>query len=1336
MFGFNSTTYVVEYKKATPQQWNGTKPRDNRLHRAFGMYAASCEINAIGSAIDLICDTLHNGNSERDYDLMQVKLYDSFGQLEYVYYDFKATPEDLWVEPEQPPMTFSWEPETDNDAPEEEESIEELSKKLVNGIAEVITNAFAEALQNTGFGDFKKATPSEELYPHYKSLSNTPGVSLPGVKVVTNASGTEYEFMPISRLLEGEDINPEYGEVFERIIATDKGKYAMVDKAKDMSRIFHVNKSVFDPKHDRENEINQGLLHRAYMMSALRSFAWTLAEYCEDKKTAPKDVEINTLKNIVRFISYRKWLNYDDNGRCNALCSGSDLHVYFFPDKASQEDKDKFVTTEEEKERDRKIKEKFPNYRVIHSEVRSLEGLRKDLEYIYPAVQKLWDTLLEERNYNEALLGDEADIVYAWCSLAYAAKEPFYCEDGPMRCFFEQMDTNPPKKKGKKAAEKKSEPIAADITPSSFRFYEGTRFLHSSGLFIPVPDGYHYQLNGTGDNQLWSYIVPKDVPLSENHIDAKPYSFGITDVSISTTSTPFEAEYAEPLKGELVSRGYMDGSVLVRHFIVSDHCAFIYQRWSDTCDKYYNKINGILFAKNNSYQFHFYVNHSQPVGHDEETLVAFNEAVETWMRQFILIGDTENVSDKKTPQTPRVAVPEKKPRAKSTKKAMHSYLNGYLFPEYEVKNTRKKFLLKSPGLRLPVQPDGCDVQLVSLYSGDKPAEKIELAKAIEGVYLTEEKRSARQKLIDKALEISQLFATADNESDAGNDKAAMIKGGYLKTIYQLHCLRSFAWTLTKWAKENKKEIKDVTVDDLLALSEYIENSLGANYNASTVSDTAFCATLRPKQEFNKVYAGISGCVLYERSEDAESGPTSIYALRNDLLTLLPAIDTIFDYCSNEYEAGESTDSTLSDILFAWAAFAFASREAFTVAQGPESITLTNNTPYSEETFAEVNPDENGFYIHNGALLAVDKKKCTSDNVTIPDGVKEIVFNNGKLSCLVYEEHPDFYFLQDVTSITIPGTMKISGSFPHQKALKNVTFLEGVQTISRGVFGFNNNVERFSLPEGLKEIGPSAFASSKKIKSVVIPSSVEVISDDAFSSCEQLEQVHIMSSAKIGKAAFRMCRSLKNVYFEGAVTEIGEEAFSFCGNLEKVVFSPTLKKIGAKAFDFSNNIKRMTIPASVTEIGDNAFNAVHGLEGPDSFHFKGNNKFDFVFEVYKDSYAEQYAKSKGWYHTVILTEEQKAEKLRKEAEENARKEALRLAEEKRIAEQKRAEEEARKREEALKLARYQELKGIEAELLKTIEENKGIFGEKAKKRKTAKEKLDEIRAEIEKIDVEG
>ncbi len=77
---------------------------------------------------------------------------------------------------------------------------------------------------------------------------------------------------------------------------------------------------------------------------------------------------------------------------------------------------------------------------VILSSVASLNALRKDLKSIYPAIKKLWEELKKTRNSSDQLEGDEADIVYAWCALTRAAKEPFFSQDGPMNYYYEQIN--------------------------------------------------------------------------------------------------------------------------------------------------------------------------------------------------------------------------------------------------------------------------------------------------------------------------------------------------------------------------------------------------------------------------------------------------------------------------------------------------------------------------------------------------------------------------------------------------------------------------------------------------------------------------------------------------------------------------------------------------------------------------------------------------------------------------------------------------------------------------------------------------------------------------------
>jgi len=173
-------------------------------------------------------------------------------------------------------------------------------------------------------------------------------------------------------------------------------------------------------------------------------------------------------------------------------------------------------------------------------------------------------------------------------------------------------------------------------------FDKREHFALGNGLKIPVPDGYHYDQCGTGFNMGWSYIVPCDVSLGENHIDAQPYSFGITSDPVS--HAPFESKHIEAFKQVFISGGLLDEDVLVDTFTVSDHCAFLYQNWYDSAANLYNKINGFLLAGNDVYQFHIYANHTEPISQDEDTIAAFLEVGRAWMRQVVLNEDQEETT--------------------------------------------------------------------------------------------------------------------------------------------------------------------------------------------------------------------------------------------------------------------------------------------------------------------------------------------------------------------------------------------------------------------------------------------------------------------------------------------------------------------------------------------------------------------------------------------------------------------------------------------------------------------------------------------------------------------
>ena len=336
----------------------------------------------------------------------------------------------------------------------------------------------------------KYAFADEKLYPHYNSMLRTSGLGMLGVNVVVNSTGTEYCFHQINEYV-SDEASDKVKAAVKKLNDTKAGSYKLADKAVEMRGLFHVSESAFDEKHDRECELAEDYMHRAYMMSALRSFAWTLAAYCDDMSIKPADVDLEHIHKIISFVKDNNWLNYDDSNYCKGLCGTQDLHVFYLPDKTPKSVKDVFLPDKKTLDDTKKMQEKFPTYNPILEQVGSLDELRKDLDYIYPAIEKIFDELCESRDPNVPLEGDAADILYAWCAVAYAARGPFFSEDGPMNCWFTQIksDFDLSKHRGKA-------PTAGRSTAKAKTASKSGKAVFSTIPVAEVPDSRKKLING------------------------------------------------------------------------------------------------------------------------------------------------------------------------------------------------------------------------------------------------------------------------------------------------------------------------------------------------------------------------------------------------------------------------------------------------------------------------------------------------------------------------------------------------------------------------------------------------------------------------------------------------------------------------------------------------------------------------------------------------------------------------------------------------------------------------------------------------------------------------
>ena len=114
-----------------------------------------------------------------------------------------------------------------------------------------------------------------------------------------------------------------------------------------------------------------------------------------------------------------------------------------------------------------------------------------------------------------------------------------------------------------------------------------------------------------------------------------------------------------------------------------------------------------------------------------------------------------------------------------------------------------------------------------------------------------------------------------------------------------------------------------------------------------------------------------------------------------------------------------------------------------------------------------------------------------------------------------------------------------------------------------------------IPDTIQRIGFAAFRNCKHLKDAYIGSGVVSIGSDAFDSCYSLAAIDLPDSMEyIGQGAFSGCQALSTISIPEGVTDIEPYVFSGCSNLVSVTFPSTLKRIDENAFNENNKVTEL------------------------------------------------------------------------------------------------------------------------------------------------------------------
>lgn len=326
------------------------------------------------------------------------------------------------------------------------------------------------------------------------------------------------------------------------------------------------------------------------------------------------------------------------------------------------------------------------------------------------------------------------------------------------------------------------------------------------------------------------------------------------------------------------------------------------------------------------------------------------------------------------------------------------------------------------------------------------------------------------------------------------------------------------------------------------------------------------------------------------------GERSFYDISLKSVTIEDGVETVGDYAfwdsDGIYELElPSTLKTIGNYAFTWAyiktlvlpeGLTSIGQSAFTYCNNMQKLVLPSTlTSIGNEAFCYcgVLSDVISHIQTPFSVSGVFNGDYSSTNLFVPTGTKSEyettsgwnVFGGG-----IHEGEPLEYTADDglvyryttdgneakvvagdyseITSVTIPGSVTISGS------------VYAVKSVGSGAFANCQNLKTLVLEEGVETIEKKAFSSCWPLKTIQFPSTLKTISDEAFSNCS----------------------SGPDIVLPEGLESVGSNAFSW-SNSNKVIIPSTLKTLGDYAFTHVNNsgyvVSRIKEPY---EIGKHVF----------------------------------------------------------------------------------------------------------------------------------------------------
>ena len=753
--------------------------------------------------------------------------------------------------------------------------------------------------------------------------------------------------------------------------------------------------------------------------------------------------------------------------------------------------------------------------------------------------------------------------------------------------------------------------------------YKGNNYTTAQGTFrLPVPDGYHYGSDSGSGNENWFYIVPENISLYDNHIDAKPFSFAVTTISLG--QIPFDVQKTDGYKHALGKVGVLSSDSAVDALIISSNCAFFYQTWTGT-DGPYHKMNGVLFAGSDAYKFHIFANYDTPKANEDGALFEFMDMALSWMGKVTYIGD-----------------------ALYRPVDMDSYKNHVI----DFIDKACDLVNKASGVMGITMDFDAELRKHFVTMGGLLYQNHNIALSYDSV-------ARIAKMVGKiggreldAASVREIMSHCGARSGDFHDYIESYSStSVIKQLTKLDKMGNFDFyegLSYFYIEAADRFLQILCLENHISFAEsdiYIGHKIGNRLMVENVWDSINI----------QVFSGgspIGGGIASPREPGVSTPYAEKRSFKQSAITETPAITctkvkksecTIDEFGVFEGYNGLDDEIILPSGIEEIGSDAFSFNKTLRIVVIPEGVReIGNDAFWGCEALEQVFLPSTLEKIEYNAF-----RNCESlTEIIIPDGVWSIgmdAFTGCKNlkdiyvpSSVISVEMDAFYTFNEDTVIHTPQWSSAETyaeehdmRVDHRqapvrvvpKAKKNTSQTKAAAAKAAATTGnpedfeivdgvlksYKGQEEHLIIPDGIHTIAEKAFDSIYNLKTIVVPEGVHTIEDDALHYCWQLESVALPSTLKVLSGFAYL--TIKKLHIPVGVETIGINAFKGCGELRKVILPPSVTQIEKGAFAWCSKKKDVYIPESVTSIADDAFNQSPRI----------------VIHVHPGSYAEEFAK---------------------------------------------------------------------------------------------------------------